>query len=618
MSSTRNVGMARFSASTVLFFAAGAFAACAVPEGAEPSGDEEGAGPSGDPGELQAAAESTAEADSELKVNDCVNPHPFAGCNDAAVQSCVCAADPFCCNTQWDSLCAAEVTSLHCVPPSAAVIGRLQCAAPDGAGTVTSALAFAPLSIPGLGSGVTDANGDFRIPISSTASASVHLDVTFDGVVSSSGVTTPLTIMDDLHAPRGQGVDVAGSPRSSGDLDVDVVTLSGVDCELWRLGVDTLRDFHAARGAQPPAHALRMLRWSGVYVGTPFTFYDYINIRTDFLTSTWGSTAAERRRVITHEFGHSVRHVADGDLNHWNGDDVAYVYGRSHDGSEIANPGYAFNEGFANYWEQARVGARGRLCGGGAACPSTQYRDWNEKRIANALLDLSDVVGDGAMIQVLEANPGAIHSLYEFQARLHVQNPAVPAPAAVPACPPGFSDDGATCSSTVAKPSYGRGVGTAPTLCGAGQQYDAGLCYPACASGYYGVGPVCWQSCPSGYSDDGLTCRRDAQIINANNSACPWYDACGLTFAKGCSTCPTGYTNDGCTCRRDAHIFAKSSYGRGAGSVPTSCGAGQQYDAGLCYPACASGYSGAGPVCWGSCPVGYIDFGATCTKVISK
>lgn len=123
---------------------------------------------------------------------------------------------------------------------------------------------------------------------------------------------------------------------------------------------------------------------------------------------------------------------------------------------------------------------------------------------------------------------------------------------------------------------------------------------------------------PAGYTDDGLTCRRDAKIINADNSQCPWYDRCGLTLAKGCTVCPAGYANDGCTCRIDANIFGKSSYGRGAGPVPTSCSAGQRYDAGLCYAPCASGYSGAGPVCWGSCPVGYIDFGATCTRVITK
>ncbi len=150
------------------------------------------------------------------------------------------------------------------------------------------------------------------------------------------------------------------------------------------------------------------------------------------------------------------------------------------------------------------------------------------------------------------------------------------------------------------KGSYGRGAGTVPNTC-PGQQEDAGLCYNWCASGYYGVGPVCWQSCPAGYTDDGATCRRDAQIIGANNSKCPWYDTCGVTFAKGCSTCPAGFTTDGCTCRRDVHIFGKASYGRGAGA-PRQCNSALDADAGLCYNKCNSGYDGVGPVCWGYCP----------------
>src|SRR5262249_45340283 len=145
-----------------------------------------------------------------------------------------------------------------------------------------------------------------------------------------------------------------------------------------------------------------------------------------------------------------------------------------------------------------------------------------------------------------------------------------------------------------------RGVGTIPSECDRGQEKNGALCYPLCGAGYSGVGPVCWQQCPAGYHDDGATCRRDAEIISANNSACPWYDKCGPTLARGCSTCPSGYTNDGCTCRRDVHIFAKSSYGRGVGSSPR-CAAGLETDAGLCYTPCPSGQRGVGPVCWYGC-----------------
>lgn len=103
----------------------------------------------------------------------------------------------------------------------------------------------------------------------------------------------------------------------------------------------------------------------------------------------------------------------------------------------------------------------------------------------------------------------------------------------------------------------------------------------------------------AGYTDDRATCRRDAHIISANDDACPWYDKCGLTFSKGCSTCPDGYANDGCTCRRDVHIFAKSSYGRGVGS-PMSCAPGRQQIGALCYGACDPGWDAAGVECLGA------------------
>lgn len=56
----------------------------------------------------------------------------------------------------------------------------------------------------------------------------------------------------------------------------------------------------------------------------------------------------------------------------------------------------------------------------------------------------------------------------------------------------------------------------------------------------------------------------------------------------------------------------KQSYGRGVGTIPTTCPAGKQNQAGLCYNACNAGYGAAGPVCWQNCPSGYTDTGALC------
>ena len=74
-------------------------------------------------------------------------------------------------------------------------------------------------------------------------------------------------------------------------------------------------------------------------------------------------------------------------------------------------------------------------------------------------------------------------------------------------CEEGWIDEGALCRkdgeiTTVAKDSYGRGVGEV-LGCSAEEEEDAALCYDECKPGYYGVGPVCWQNCPAEESLDG-------------------------------------------------------------------------------------------------------------------
>ena len=36
------------------------------------------------------------------------------GCSDSTIESCVCAIDPYCCNTNWDGICAMEVEIYGC------------------------------------------------------------------------------------------------------------------------------------------------------------------------------------------------------------------------------------------------------------------------------------------------------------------------------------------------------------------------------------------------------------------------------------------------------------------------------------------------------------------------
>ena len=492
--------------------------------------------------------------------------------------------------------------------------GRVICRSPDPAGARDFPLEGLQVSVADQ-SVTTDAAGDFTL-FGLAAGDAVRLTVWYDGAIVAPGgaPSTPLQVMDDIHEPRSESVDrVALVVGTNGlDLAFDPIVLDSADCELWRIGADALRDYHAVRGASPPAGRLRIKRWGGVVVGGGHTFYDYLCVETDFLTEQpgrWG-----REDTIFHEFGHSVRHVADGSQSHWDLDNFRWAYGRKHAGSEISNVHYAFNEGFAEYWALARRAPGRRF-------PSTlgaDHRFWVENLVTNALLDLAQTpgVGDRAMLETLEQSAGEIHSLWAFEDRFALLH-GLPRPAPPPECPPNFRDDGLLCANRdlhiEGKPSETRGAGTIPSECQPGEERNGALCYPNCNPGYSGAGPVCWKQCPAGYTDDGAFCRRDVQIVGADNSACPVYDKCGLTLAKGCSTCPTGFHNDGCTCRIDVDIQPKDTYTRGAGS-PMICPAGLDSDAGLCYAKCPPGLSGAGPVCWGSCPDGTWDNGATCYK----
>lgn len=172
--------------------------------------------------------------------------------------------------------------------------------------------------------------------------------------------------------------------------------------------------------------------------------------------------------------------------------------------------------------------------------------------------------------------------------------------------------------------------------CPAGQEQGGGLCYPLCQADYYGVGPVCYKNCPSDYKSDSSFCFKDASIFakasygrgagvgltcaaNQEGQSGLCYPRCNPGYygvGPVCwQFCRPGYADHGATCFR--HIFdfyGKPTYGRGAGGAVSACAAGLQRNGSLCYPPCRAGFAGAGPVCFQQCPAGYKDDGAICRK----
>jgi len=83
--------------------------------------------PGGDPEDAEALVEDDDENDGRegpstlaaptdpvADLPNCCSGQPTPGCEDAGIEACVCAADPFCCNVRWDNICAGQVESLEC------------------------------------------------------------------------------------------------------------------------------------------------------------------------------------------------------------------------------------------------------------------------------------------------------------------------------------------------------------------------------------------------------------------------------------------------------------------------------------------------------------------------
>ena len=91
---------------------------------------------------------------------DCCTPHSGTHCDDADCCASVCAADPFCCGTQWDTVCAnaAVATCASCAPKCPADI--------DGNGTVGAADLAARLNAWGTANAAAalDGNGTVGAP----------------------------------------------------------------------------------------------------------------------------------------------------------------------------------------------------------------------------------------------------------------------------------------------------------------------------------------------------------------------------------------------------------------------------------------------------------------------
>ena len=198
-------------------------------------------------------------------------------------------------------------------------------------------------------------------------------------------------------------------------------------CAIWRGFHIAHQQFRALTGINPPSGGL-LINADAVTAGVPFTPHTTIMWPGGFPV---GYSGGGDDSITRHEFGHVVRHGYDGDAGHFIGDVVTHNYLQNHEPCLKTGPGFAFNEGWAEFWANDYAPA--------PSCPGRAGDDYEvEGNVAAALADLEARCFDGhrsSMVDVLRANPGVIHSFQDFRARVACPAPLVvstPAPRAAP------------------------------------------------------------------------------------------------------------------------------------------------------------------------------------------
>lgn len=279
----------------------------------------------------------------------------------------------------------------------------------------------------------TDANGFFSISVSGVDTSEFHLKF----------------VLRNNSTEYGQGVRVK-DPGSLwiGDWNADTNTINAtsgdVDVAGWGIGTgygqgsspcaifagadgayNDYENVHEFPADQVPPYGIYEVRWADLLqAGVPWTDV--------FGTTHWPAGYSPGRNsprvpvaeTSLHEFAHTIRqwYDAKGDGGHWLFDVVRYNYPQFHECAKVANDGFAFNEGWSEFW------ADQRYCFYAGADPNARNVEGNVAGALNAISECLDRAADGiplypkgheVMTEVLKwADQGSIETYDDFAAQL--------------------------------------------------------------------------------------------------------------------------------------------------------------------------------------------------------
>ena len=191
------------------------------------------------------------------------------------------------------------------------------------------------------------------------------------------------------------------------------------ECALWQGVRDAYLDFEALMGFPPPGG--RRVVNAHAPVLTPIAPYDMILWPPFYEAGPHvrdGDQLVPTKWTTAHEFAHTFRHVYDGGPVHFFEDAARFLYPQMHKDCKATNLGFAFNEGWAEYWAgQFPRDPETRLF---RACADDQSKLYYEGNVALSLLGLEQCpeYTKQDLVDTLANSRGQIHSFDQFRSRL--------------------------------------------------------------------------------------------------------------------------------------------------------------------------------------------------------
>jgi hypothetical protein len=275
-----------------------------------------------------------------------------------------------------------------------------------------------------LGESETDANGYFSIDFSFNGTAKLFAKF----------------VLRNLSTESGSGVHVGNLIGDDNWSTADIAASGDVDIGNWWVGTNFGQNssscavFAGADGAYrdyenqhefpadqlPPSGIYGVQILDALTAGVPWTDLGNTHWPPGFSPGD-NSPRVPVPVVSLHEFSHTVRQWFDakGDGAHWLGDVVSFSYTQFHSCDKVTNDGFAFNEGWAEFWAKS-------YCPG--ANPNAKDVEGNVAGALDAISKCLDVVAKGiplypkgheVMTEVLQwADKGTIHTYDDFVAQL--------------------------------------------------------------------------------------------------------------------------------------------------------------------------------------------------------